>query len=244
MQTKTGSKRLGIGDFKNFYERRILQEFGINEQFANVAEVDVFAYRNKTYLCIEIKTRMYARIRAETRDYQIPYDSLHSRYHFDRYPEAVDALLMLKERPTLADDRHETIRSSCELLRYCLGLVQAKYANKSCFIVVLMPFYAKEVEFETTKECLDRLRSYVVEECKFDIPMAIWKLNVGSLGDEVPKDLWIDDLYQQNGFSISPPRIIKGQIRDSLMYWRKYKNWRRCAECKYRKFCERTLRGY
>ena len=241
--TKTGSKRLSVTNFKGFYESKIRQGFGINERFANLSEVDVFAHKNDVCLCIEIKTRMYARIRLETNNYTILYDSLHSRYHFDRYPEAIDAILKLRKNPTLADDRHETIKSSCELLRYCLGLIQAGYARKNCFIVVLMPFYAKEVEFKTVKECLDRLRNYVSQVYEFDIPMAIWKITTDHLDYEVPEDVWIEEVYQQRRFSISPPSINNEHLQHSLLYWRKYKNWRKCGECKYRSFCEQKLRG-
>lgn len=232
-----------VTNYKKFYENKIRQDFGIEENFANSAEIDMFANRNNVYLCIEIKTRIYARIRAETNDYQISYNSLHSRYHFDKYPEAVNALLQLKKNPTLADDRHETIRSSCELLRYCLGLMQEGYMGKNCLIIVLMPFYAKEVEFKVVKECLDRLRNYVFDEYEFNIPMAIWKVNTDSLNQEVPQNVWIEGIYQQDGFDIPPPTITYTHIQNSLVYWRTYRNWKKCSECKYRKLCNQNKGG-
>lgn len=87
---------------------------------------------------------------------------------------------------------------------------------------------------------LDRLRSYVFEEHDFDIPMAIWKVDTDSLNHEVPQNIWIEAVHQQNGFNINPPLIIHRHIQNSLSYWRTYRNWMECGECKYRKICGRT----
>jgi hypothetical protein len=242
LETESGAKRLNLMGLKDFYENKLQRDFGIKGQFASKAEVDVFACRDEVYLCIEIKTRMYARIRDVTNDYAFPYTCLHSRYHFDRYPEAVSALLELKKNPSIADDVHETVKSSCELLRYCLGLIQAGYADKSCFIVVLMPFYAKEIEFETVKGCLNRLGDYVSHNHGVKIPMAIWKVTTDHLSYEGPKNVWIETVYQQKKFNISPPLITSNHLNYYLQLWRKYRNWRMCGECKYRKFCYQSLK--
>ncbi len=232
---------MNVNSFNEAYGSKIRKDFGLNDVFASSAEIDVFATRNNAYLCIECKTRMYARIRLETEDYQIPYSYLHSRYHFDRYPDAVNSLLELRKNPALADDAHETVKSSCELLRYCLGLIQGGYTSRNCSIVVLMPFYAKKAEFETVTDCLDRLRKYVREEHSFDFPMAVWKVNTDSLDNEVPHNIWIETSYEQKGFSIEPPPITFQEIQKSLTYWRSYRYWKKCESCKYRKQCELIL---
>ena len=152
------------------YERKIDKDFRrglvagrplrLGEHFGHRVQIDVMVARGKNFLCLETKTKMFALKEV----YQRPE---YAQYHFDRYPEAVKALLKLPS------SMHESLHSSCELLRYCLKMGEEQFGRWKKSLVVLIPFYINPEELDRIPRYLKRLKKYVKLEHNLNVAVGL-----------------------------------------------------------------------
>ena len=187
------------------------------------------AEKDDNIFFMEVKTKIYSQKQVfENRDY--------SRYHFDRYPDAVEALLRL---PVTF---HEKLQSSCELLKYCLKFTDENYKDKEKKIGVLIPFYINEEEPPYLIDYLTRLQSYVRDEHRLDIDFGLWQLHA-RINEIYPSEVNIQKVWETPNFGIQIPVIssddtLAGHNRLSETRHQ----YRKCVECSNRKYCESLMK--
>lgn len=85
-----GYKNKILADFKNLPING-LRKIDESEHFGRLVDIDVMAEKENEIFLMEVKTKIYSQSQVyKNRDY--------SRYHFDRYPEAVEAHLDFQHR--------------------------------------------------------------------------------------------------------------------------------------------------
>ena len=232
----TINSRFSISNrYANMFDEKIREDFEellqrkgrFSEHFGSRGDFDVFAEKQNNILCIEIKTKIFSTKRRKE----------YAKYHFDSYPGCIEALLKLPKTT------NEKISSACELLKYCLKLLEYKKQSK-CHIVVVVPFYISPIELQNIPLYLKRLRQYVINHYDFDIAMALWCL-VASLNKWYPEDVTIYQIWKSVNFKITLPSIKRADIMEgnkklsSTNY--QYGN---CADCNNRIICENRLKSF
>ena len=217
-------------DFLNL-PRNGLRKIDENEHFGRRIDIDVIAEKENEIFLMEVKTKIYSQKQVyKNRDY--------SRYHFDRYPDAVEALLRL---PT---SFHEKLQSSCELLKYCLKLTDETYKEKYKKIGVLIPFYINKEEPAHIIDYLKRLQIYSRGEHGLDIDVGLWQLNA-KINKRYPSEVKISQVWETPNFKIQAPTITKDDILAGHNRLSETNHvYRKCVECSNRKHCESLMKEY
>ena len=220
------------------YERKIDEDFrrGLvvgrrlrpEEHFGNRVQIDVMVARGKNLLCLETKTKMFARK-------EVYHRPEYAQYHFDRYPEAVKALLKLPS------SMHESLHSSCELLRYCLKMGEDQYETWKKNLVVLIPFYINPEELDRIPRYLKRLKKYVKLEHNLNVVVALWEMQA-KLGSKHATKVHIRKVWKSKDFTLKPPLVEEEDILkgDKELTKTRYV-YRSCTECFNHDRCKNIL---
>jgi hypothetical protein len=256
--TISGARRLPLEGLREFAVAE-LKKAGANldeiSGFPSSIEIDLFAERGNEVLAIEIKTRLFARIRAE----KVGTGFHHSSMHFGT-PELAYKALKLLQGNKAYDQNQDEMGTICEFYRYLLALnyyserfigdvgpqkplfnqIVSLGEQRNFKTAILVPFYCDISERQHIISCLNQLQTLLLNQRLEPYPVSLWVLTPTSklINDaDQPPSLRID-LFDKNGGGLSsPPLITPKDIKYAYDLTQHRGKYRGCAKCSYRKVC-------
>jgi hypothetical protein len=256
--TGSGARRLPMENLRDLAVEELVKAGATPDEisrFPSLIEIDLFAERGDEVLAIEIKTRLFARIRAE----KVGAGFHHSSMHFGTPELAFSALKRLQGNRAYDQDQDE-MGTLCEFYRYLLALnryslhpktnsghreplfdrIVSQGGRRTFKTAILVPFYCDISERQHIISCLDQLHNLLQSQRLEPYPISLWILTPTSklINDaDLPPSLRID-LFDKEGRGLpSPPIITAKDIQHAYDLTQDRGRYRGCVKCSYRRVC-------